>query len=153
LKSVIEVNNEQKYRFLQKIVKALGENVEGKVIGVLGVAFKAGTDDVRESPAIEILNKLLEMGVKVRVYDPMAMENARKALDSNHRIVFCESPYEASSSSDALVITTEWPRFATLDYKKIRKSMKRSVIVDGRNILNPNSMKTLGFKYLSVGRT
>ncbi len=152
LKSVIEVNNEQRYRFLQKISKALGENIEGKTIAVLGVAFKSGTDDVRESPAIEIINKLLELGAKIKAYDPLALENAKKVLKNNSDITFCTSPYDAAKGVSALIITTEWPEFKNLNFRRIKSLLKSPILIDGRNLIDKDMVKKLGFKYWAVGR-
>jgi len=152
LKSVIEVNNEQRYRFLQKISKALKEDIEGKTIAILGVAFKSETDDVRESPAIEIINKLIELGATIRVYDPLALENAKKVLKNNSDIIFCTSPYDAAKGASALVITTEWPEFKDLNFKKIKGLLKSPIVVDGKNLLDKDLMRKMGFKYYSIGR-
>lgn len=152
LKSVIEVNNEQRYRFLQKIVKVLGEVIEGKTVAILGIAFKSGTDDVRESPAIEIINKLLELGAKIKAYDPLALENAKKVLKNNSDIIFCTSPYDAANGASALVITTEWPEFKDLNFKKIKGLLKSPIVVDGKNLLDKDLMREMGFKYHSIGR-
>ncbi len=152
LKSVIEVNNAQRYRFLQKIVKALHEEVEGKIIGVLGLAFKAGTDDVRESAGIEIVKELVDLGAKVRVYDPMALENAKRVLKDNGDIIFCSSPHDAAKGADALVISTEWDQFKQLDWRPFKRYLKKPLIIDGRNLFNPSFIRKMGFRYISVGR-
>lgn len=151
LKAVIEVNNEQKYRFLHKIVENLGGEVSDKTIAVFGLAFKADTDDVRESPGIEIINRLEEIGAKIRAFDPMAVENA-KLLFKNRNVELYKDPYEAVKTADVLVITTEWSQFKNLDLNKLKKLLKRAIIIDGRNLFNPAQMKKAGFKYISVGR-
>lgn len=149
LKAVIEVNNQQKKIFIEKIKKNLG-NLKGKAVAVLGLAFKDNTDDIRESAAIDIIKALIKAGARVKVYDPQAMVNAKKVLANS--VAFCSSPEEAAAQSIALIIVTEWPEFAKLDWQKIKNLMKNPVIFDGKNLLDKNKMNKLKFKYYSVGR-
>lgn len=148
LKAVHEINNQQKKHFVKKIEKAL-RVVNNKTIGVLGLAFKPNTDDMRFAPSIEIVQSLQREGAKIKAYDPEAMEKAKHILKD---IIYCNNPYDAAKDADALVILTEWSEFKELDLEKIKKSMKHSLIIDGRNIYNPENMKKLGFKYISIGR-
>jgi UDPglucose 6-dehydrogenase len=148
LKAVIDVNNMQRVRFVQKIKNAIG-GLEGKTIGILGLAFKPNTDDVREAASIDVINYLLSDGAQVKAYDPIAMEKAKKVLP---QIEYCKNAYEVCKGSDALGIVTEWEEFKNLDYTRVKSLLKRPIIVDGRNILEPITMKALGFSYYGVGR-
>ena len=149
LSSVIEVNNSQRWHFFQKIKKVLG-GLENKTIGIWGLAFKPNTDDIRESIALEIINRLIEEGAKVKVYDPQAMEIAKEKIEN---IEFCDSYLDASKDVDALLIITEWDEFKNADLKKVKKLMKNPVIFDGRNVYNPKEMNELGFEYFCIGRS
>ncbi len=148
LKEVEKINKHRIDRFFEKIRGALWV-VRGKQLGVLGLAFKPNTDDVRFAPAIELVKRLLAEGARVRAFDPAAMEKARPELSD---IEYAKSAYEAAQDSEALLIATEWKEFRDLDWNKIRESMARPLIVDGRNLLSPKEMKGLGFEYLSFGR-
>jgi UDPglucose 6-dehydrogenase len=149
LKAVIEVNAKQRAFVLDKLEELFG-NLKGKKICVLGLSFKANTDDVRESVAIEIIRTLVGLGAKVATYDPKAIVSAINVLSDG--IVFSKDAYKAAKNSDALVIATEWPEFEKLDYKKIKKLLRQPIIIDGRNLLNPQKMRKLGFRYFGVGR-
>lgn len=149
LKSVIEVNNNQRKLIVKKMEKMLG-GLKNKTIAVWGLAFKANTDDVRESASVEIIELLLEEGAKVKAYDPIASENAKKIL--SEKIIFCGNSYEALEGSDALLIATDWDEFKRADLLKIKKLLKRPNIIDGKNIYSPAKMKKVGFSYISVGR-
>ena len=148
LKAVQEINEKQKDFFIKKIEKALW-NLKDKKIGVLGLAFKPNTDDMRFAPSIDIINHLQKEGAKIRAYDPEAMENAKKVLKNAE---YCKGPYEAAENADALLILTEWNEFKELDLGKIKNLMKNKMIIDGRNIYDPEEMKKLGFRYISIGR-
>ena len=148
LKDVQEINEKQKEFFIKKIEKALW-NLKGKEIGILGLAFKPNTDDMRFAPSIDIINYLQKEGAKIKAYDPEAVENAKKLLKD---IKYCNDPYEAAESADALLVLTEWNEFKELDLDKIKDLMKSKLIIDGRNIYNPEEMKKLGFNYISMGR-
>ena len=120
-----------------------------KVVGVLGLAFKPDTDDVRYSPAIALVKQLLGEGVSVRAYDPKAMEKARREIPS---AMFCRDPYEAVTGADAVVVATEWKEFESLDLTRMKTLMRRPLILDGRNLFNHEKMKSMGFEYLGIGR-
>jgi UDPglucose 6-dehydrogenase len=148
LKAVRNTNQEQKNFVLQKIKDALWI-VKEKTIAVLGLSFKPNTDDLRNSPSIDLINSLLQEGAKIKVYDPKAMEKARKILKN---VVFCKDAYQAACGSDCLLIATEWNEFKELDFVKIKKKLKRALVVDGRNIYDPKLLTDLGFAYIGVGR-
>ncbi len=148
LRGVLEINRDQRRRLVQKLRDVLG-TLDEQVIGVLGLAFKPNTDDMREAPSVEIVHLLQNEGALVRAYDPAALDNAKFALDG---ITLCESPYEAAEGADALVICTEWNEFKHLDLSRIKETMHRPVVVDGRNIYDPDKMRALGFTYRGVGR-
>ncbi len=150
LKSVHEINKNQIIRFFGKIEKHYKKDLAGKTFGVWGLAFKPNTDDVREAPAISLIKTLLENKAKVRAYDPAAMETSRRILQD--KVEFCNTPYSAIEGADALIIVTEWNEFRTPDYEKIKKSLKKPVIFDGRNLYDLSKMEEMGFTYYSIGR-
>lgn len=146
LKAVIKVNDEQRFRFLQKIVKVFGDGLRNKKIAVLGIAFKAGTDDLRNSPGVEIVKQLVSLGAKISIYDPLALENARKTLPES--VGLCDSIEKAVEKTDAIIITTEAQEFKTMNLEKLGKLVREKIIFDGRNIIsNPK-----GWDYWGVGR-
>lgn len=149
LSEVIRINDEQCVRFLRKVRNALW-TLKGKRIAVLGLAFKGGTDDIRESPSISIVKLLLREGCEVVAYDPAAMERAREVLDG--RVSFAENAYQAAANADALLILTDWEEFGTLDLSRIQQALKYPIVVDGRNLYAPGEMSAAGFMYHSVGR-
>ena len=151
LRQVAQINEEQRMRFVEKVQNSLAP-LAGKHIGVLGLAFKEDTDDVRESPAITIVRELVRQGVIVSAHDPAAMERTRLAL-SSAQITYSDDPYQAACGSDALLILTAWRQFAELDLQKLHSLMKAPVIFDGRNLFSPEEMTAAGFVYHSVGRT
>jgi UDPglucose 6-dehydrogenase len=148
LKEAEKINRKRIDRFFEKIREALWV-VRGKQIGVLGLAFKPNTDDIRFAPAIDLINRLIGEGARVRAYDPEAMDKARAVLP---QIEYAKSAYEAAQDSEALVIATEWDEFRKLDWARVRESMARPLILDGRNLLSPCGMKKRGFEYHSFGR-
>jgi len=148
LKAARKVNEEQKALFVRKIEEALWI-VKGKTIGVLGLAFKPNTNDMRSAPSIDIINSLRESGARIKAYDPQATKNARSILKG---VTFCKDPYEVAKASDAIAIITEWHEFRVMDLKRIKKLMKNPLIIDGRNIFDPERMQRLGFRYISMGR-
>jgi UDPglucose 6-dehydrogenase len=150
LKAVIDVNNIQKKRFINKITKVL-DGVEDKSIGVLGLAFKQNTDDIRESIAIDLIKILIEKGANVRAHDPLAEENAARHFGKEDNLVFCSNPYEVANGADAVIIATEWDKFKKIDLKRFKKQMKKAVIFDGRNLLNPQKVKKAGLDYYAIG--
>ncbi len=149
LDEVMRINEDQRQRFLRKIRSALW-TLRGKNLGVLGLAFKGGTDDIRESPALFLVQSLLQEGSKITAYDPAAMERTQEAMSSG--ITFASSAYEAAHDADALLILTEWEEFATLDLDRLRKELKYPIVIDGRNLYDPDVMAAQGFTYYSVGR-
>ena len=149
LDEVIRINEEQRQRFLRKVRSALW-TLRGKKLGVLGLAFKGGTDDIRESPAVLLVHSLLQEGCHISAYDPAAAASARKALNSS--VEFANSPYETAKNADALLILTEWEEFATLDLRRLHTEMKYPIVIDGRNLYDPEVMAAQGFAYYSVGR-
>lgn len=150
LDEVMRINEEQRARFLRKIRSALW-TLRGKRIGVLGLAFKGGTDDIRESPAIELVKSLLQEGCNVAAFDPAAQERARNE-EFGSRVEFVSDPYEAAQDADALLILTEWEEFGCLDLKRLRGQLKYPIVIDGRNLYSPQVMAENGFTYYSVGR-
>ncbi len=149
--ATIRVNEEQRRFAVDKIVRVLDEDVEGKTVGILGLSFKPNTDDMRDAPSIPIVNALIERGATVKVYDPVAMEESRKVLNGS-KVVYCSNSYEVAENSDALVFMTEWNQFRKLDMEKVKGLLKRPVMVDLRNIYDPQMMRNLGFTYVGVGR-
>lgn len=149
LKAVIEVNSQQKWLFYKKVKLALG-TLEGKNIGIWGLSFKPDTDDIRESIAIELIEKLIEDGAKVKAYDPQAMNNTQKILGD--KIGYCFSAEYAAIDTDALLIMTEWNEFKNFDFNAIRGRKKQPIIIDGRNLYNKEALSTLGFNYIGIGR-
>jgi UDPglucose 6-dehydrogenase len=149
LDEVIRINEDQRHRFLRKVHNALW-TLRGKRLGVLGLAFKGGTDDIRESPAILLVQTLLQEGCKIAAYDPAAHERAREVLNSS--IEYASDAYEAAHEADALLILTEWDEFASLDLDRLQRELKYPIIIDGRNLYHPDVMAAQGFTYYSVGR-
>ncbi len=149
LTAVRNINSRQREFFLEKIKNTLWI-IKGKTIAVLGVSFKPNTDDIRSSAAVDIIRAIQKEGAKVRVYDPKAMKKAAGAL--NKTVTFCNDAYSASKGSDCLLVLTDWDEFKELDFLKIKKLLKRPVILDGRNIYDPQEMRKLGFTYESIGR-
>jgi UDPglucose 6-dehydrogenase len=150
LGAVLEVNEEQKLFLIPKMKEYFGGNLAGKHFAVWGLAFKPNTDDVREAPALEIVKALQREGATLTVFDPEAMNNARKQLDD--KVKFAETQYECLKGADALVIATEWNEFRTPDFEKIGKHLKSKAIFDGRNLFDIADMETRGFHYASIGR-
>jgi len=148
LNAVIEVNRIQRYRFLAKIRRAL-DPLPGRTIGVLGIAFKPGTDDIREAPSIDLMRELQMDRVKLRATDPKAIPNARAVFSGCE---YFEDPYEVAKDADALILVTEWPEFINLDWSKIAKLMKGWIIFDGRNCLDRPSIEKYGLQVIGVGR-
>ena len=148
LRSVMDINRDQRRQVIHKLREALG-TLDEKIVGVLGLAFKPNTDDMREAPAVEIIHLLQSEGAQIRAYDPVAMVNADHYL---HDVVLCQDAYEAAQGADALVVVTDWNEFKHLALPRLRASMRQPVIVDGRNIYDPAQMKALGFVYRAIGR-
>lgn len=150
LKSVMSVNHQQRMRLVDKIKGRYGDNLEGKTIGLWGLAFKPNTDDIREAPAIYTIEALLEAGAKVRAFDPEAMENVKAIFGD--KVFFCEDQYEALIGADALAIATEWSVFRTPSFQVMKELLHDPVIFDGRNLYPLELMEEKGFIYESIGR-
>ena len=150
LSSVMEVNQNQKVKLINKIDKHFNSNLKGKTMAIWGLAFKPYTDDIREAPSLYNIERLLSLGATVRAYDPEAMDNVKNLFGD--KIKLCEDEYEALDGADALLIVTEWPVFRTPDFSKMAAKMKNKIIFDGRNLYEPDSMKEIGFTYISIGR-
>ncbi|MCX7681586.1 MAG: UDP-glucose/GDP-mannose dehydrogenase family protein [Anaerolineae bacterium] len=148
LRAVMEINNYQRRAVVRKLEEALG-TLRGKTIGLLGLAFKPNTDDMREAPSVHIANMLFAAGAKVRGYDPVAMRNARRVAP---QIELADDAYSLAAGCDAIVVVTEWNEFKQLDLERIRDLMNRPVLIDGRNIYDPATMRELGFYYRGMGR-
>ena len=151
LDEVMGINERQRAHFVRKIRQAL-RTLRGKRLGVLGLAFKGGTDDVRESPAIAVIHSLLQEGCSISAYDPAATARARAEFPEGSRISFSQSAYHAATDADALLVLTEWEEFAALDLERLRACMKLPILFDGRNLFSPQQMEKAGFIYYSVGR-
>ena len=149
LKEAQKVNEYQKVLLVKKI-EGLLWNLSKKTITVLGLSFKPDTDDVRNAPALDIIEMLRKEGARVKVYDPQAMDKARKILPKG--VEFCKDAYSAAKNSDCILLATEWNEFKELDFKKIRRQMRQPILVDGRNIYDPAEMKRIGFTYIGIGR-
>jgi UDPglucose 6-dehydrogenase len=149
LDEVMRINEDQRQRFLRKVQSALW-TLRGKNLGVLGLAFKGGTDDIRESPALFLVQSLVQQGSRITAYDPAGMERSREVLTSG--VTFANSAYEAAHGADALLILTEWEEFANLDLNRLRQELRYPIVIDGRNLYDPEIMAAEGFTYYSVGR-
>lgn len=150
LEEVSKINHEQIARFLQKVRSALGP-LKGKRVAALGLAFKGGTDDIRESPAIHVIQGLLAEGCEITVFDPAAMEKAKEVLEK--RVMYARDAYAAADNADALLILTEWKEFAALDLQRLRRLLTVPLVLDGRNLYSPETMSRAGLTYHSVGRS
>lgn len=151
LREVEKINTEQKKRFFQKVRSALW-TFRGKKLGILGLAFKGGTDDIRESPALDLISDFLKEGCIVSVYDPAAMERTKQVLPASGTLSYAQDAYEAAAEADALLILTDWQEFADLDLDRLRYTLRYPVIIDGRNLFDGASLAARGFTYMSVGR-
>ena len=154
LQAVEEINNQQRHLFAEKIVRHFEKKggLAGKVAAIWGLAFKPNTDDVRESPAMDIIRDLLIAKVKIQAYDPEAVDSARRVLGNNPHVVYCTNPYEALKGADFLSLTTEWHLFRNPDFDRMKTLMAAPVIFDGRNQYDPTEMRARGFEYTCIGR-
>ncbi len=148
LRAVMEINRDQRRRIIQTLREIVG-TLHGKTIGILGLAFKPNTDDMREAPSIEVIHLLTSEGARIKAYDPVAMEVAKGILPE---ITYCQDAYEVAKDSDALIVVTEWNEFKHLDMARIKSLMRQPVLIDGRNIYDPQKAGELGFIYRGVGR-
>ncbi|MEE2878803.1 MAG: UDP-glucose/GDP-mannose dehydrogenase family protein [Pseudomonadota bacterium] len=147
--TVVEVNNSRKRAMADKVIKAMGGDVKGKTVGVLGLAFKPNTDDMRDAPSLDIVPALIEAGANVKAYDPESMHEAQKLMTG---LEYAEDAYGAIEGADAMVIITEWDQFRALDLERVKELLKSDIVVDLRNIYSPEDMTRRGFEYTSVGR-
>jgi UDPglucose 6-dehydrogenase len=148
LSAVMEVNRQQRKMIVNKIKNIMG-TLEGRQIGILGIAFKPNTDDIRDAVSVDVINALLEKGCRIKAFDPVAMPNAKKAVKG---VEFVKDSYAAAENVECLVILTEWNEFRELDMAKIKAIMKKPAVVDGRNIYDPEKLRKLGFTYTGIGR-
>ncbi|MBE9551164.1 MAG: UDP-glucose/GDP-mannose dehydrogenase family protein, partial [Proteobacteria bacterium] len=149
VEAAVEVNSAQKARMVKKIRDAMGGSEAGKTIGILGMTFKPETDDLRDAPSLTILPALAEKGARLRVHDPVAMEEASAMFPE---FEFVKNPYAACEGADAVVLLTEWNQYRALDLKSIKSLMKKPVFIDLRNVYEPRKMQAAGFHYVGVGR-
>jgi UDPglucose 6-dehydrogenase len=150
LDAVQEVNVRQKAVIFDKISRHFEGKLTGRTIAVWGLAFKPGTDDLREAPALSLIDALLGRGASLRVHDPEALENARQRYGS--RLQYCQQQYDALAGADALAIMTEWKHFVNPDFRRMRSLLRQAVVFDGRNLYRPERMREAGFTYYSIGR-
>jgi UDPglucose 6-dehydrogenase len=149
IEAVVAVNDARKRAMARKVAAALGGELRGKTVAVLGLTFKPNTDDMREAPSIPLITALQDMGAKVRAYDPNGMEQAKSVLAN---VVFCKDAYACAEGASALVIVTEWEQFRALDFARLKQAMERPVLVDLRNVYRPEEVARHGFAYEGVGR-
>ncbi len=149
LHAVMDINVDQRYAPVRKVKEMLGGSVKDKVIGLMGLAFKPNTDDMRDAPAVDIANRLLREGAQVRAYDPVATEVARPLLAD---VEMVDNPYTLAEGADALILVTEWNEFKHLDLARIHGLMRQPVLMDGRNVYDPKYVRELGFEYRGIGR-
>lgn len=150
IQSVMDVNEDQKLILSRRIKNYFGESIANKTIGIWGLAFKPNTDDIREAPALTIIDELLKAGAQIKAFDPEAMENVKALMGD--KIILCDNQYDAIEGTDALAVVTEWNVFRTPDYDRIMSSLREPVVFDGRNVFDPVDMKERGFVYSSIGR-
>ncbi len=150
VEKVIEVNQRMKERAVDKVLATLGDEPAGKTVTLLGLSFKPETDDMRESAAIPLVERLLAEGARIRAFDPAAMDNARTILPSE--VEYCSDAYDAATGADVLVIVTEWNQFRSLDLARIKECLAKPMVVDLRNVYQPDRMRSAGFAYEGIGR-
>lgn len=152
LREADRINSDRIRVYMEKVKKALWI-LKDKTIAVLGLSFKPETDDIREAPSIRVISELLGEGAIVRLYDPEAAANMKTIFpEDSARVTYCRTPYEAAEGANALLLITEWPEFVKLDWDKVRRSMSNPIVVDGRNMFEPEAIRRHGFEYYSVGR-
>jgi UDPglucose 6-dehydrogenase len=150
VETVVAVNERVKKRAAEKVEEAVAGELLGKTVAVLGLSFKPGTDDIRESPAIDLVRSVAARGARVRAYDPVSVANAREVLPDT--VVYCEDAYDAARGADVLVLATEWNEFRLLDLDRLRELLGAPIIVDLRNVWDPAKVKEKGFTYYGIGR-
>ena len=149
LETVVAINDQRKRAMARKITAALGTPIRGKIVAILGLTFKPNTDDMREAPSIALITALLDLGMTVRAYDPAGMDQAKIVLPD---IAYCDGPYSAAEKAHALAIVTEWEQFRALDLNRLKQIMASPIIIDLRNIYQPEELRKAGFIYDGVGR-
>jgi UDPglucose 6-dehydrogenase len=155
LNAVEAVNESQKDVLFQKLSGLFGSRLSGMTVALWGLAFKPNTDDMREAPSRRFMEAAWAAGVRVRAYDPVAMREAERLYPrecASGSLVLCRSPLEAAEGAEALVIVTEWQEFRSPDFEALKARLKQPVILDGRNLYDPDRLKSLGFKYFAIGR-
>ena len=150
IEAVEEVNESQKSIVFEKLSKAFDGNLKGRTIALWGLAFKPETDDMREAPALIIIDRLIKAGAKVNVYDPIAMDECKRRIGDV--VTYCKDMYEAVIDADALALVTEWKQFRIPSWKVVKKAMRGNIVVDGRNIYDVEEMKEAGVEYRCIGR-
>ena len=148
--TVMQVNEKQKTVLGKKIKESFGNDLKGRTFAIWGLAFKPETDDIREAPALELIDELVAAGAKLRVFDPEAMENVKRIMGD--KITYATNQYDALNGADALIIVTEWSEFRNPTFDRIKEALKQPAIFDGRNIYSLDKMKEIGFYYESIGR-
>ena len=150
--AVDNVNEAQKHILPNKILARFGDSISQRTIGVWGLAFKPRTDDIREAPAMILIDTLLKAGATVKIHDPEALENVKAHFGDIDKLHYCDQPYDVLESADALAIVTEWSEYRTPDFKRMKTLMKQPIVFDGRNIYDPAQMQSRGFEYDGIGR-
>jgi UDPglucose 6-dehydrogenase len=151
LEEVRKINETQKDVFFNKVLSALW-TLRGKRLAALGLAFKGNTDDIRESPALDIVQRLLDAGASVTAYDPAAMERTKAVMPESEKLKYASGIYEAAQDADAVLILTDWKQFAEIDLVRLNQAVRFPIVIDGRNLYKPQDMQERGFTYVSVGR-
>jgi UDPglucose 6-dehydrogenase len=151
LQEVRKINDGQRDIFFNKVLSALW-TLRGKRLAALGLSFKGNTDDIRDSPAIALIHRLLEAGASVTAYDPAAMDRAKAVLPPSPKMQYAETVFEAAKDADAVLILTDWKEFATIDLVELNRAVRFPIVIDGRNLFTPQQMHDHGFTYVSVGR-
>ncbi len=149
LHAVMDINADQREAPVRKLQELLGDDLQDKTVGLLGLAFKPTTDDMRDAPSIEIAHHLMRAGANVRAYDPAAMENARRVLPE---VELVNNAYEVADGADGLILVTEWNEFKNMDLKQVKTLMNTPILIDGRNVYDPVEVREVGFQYRGIGR-
>lgn len=152
MKSVLDVNENQKKYFISKVFSLCDNNVKDKIIAIWGLAFKPNTDDIRESVSCDLIEALIKAGARVQAYDPAAGVHIREKFRDEDHVTICQTKEDALKEAELLVVPTEWPEFYQLDFNLIKNSMKRQIIIDGRNIYNPKILIQHGISYYAIGK-
>jgi UDPglucose 6-dehydrogenase len=153
LQATQAINDRQRGLLGRRVVARFGEDLSGLQFAVWGLAFKPGTDDMREAPSVNLIEELLQRGARVHAFDPVAMVGASARWQAKPGFVACKDPLAATDGSDALIVVTEWREFRSPDYAELRRRLRQPVIIDGRNLYDPTLMAELGFEYTGIGRS